>query len=311
MLILLIIMNALFGLSFTLGKIMLSHGTPLFLVAVRMITSGLVLLAYNVFILRNKHLPHRTTWALYFKQALFGIFGFYTLRAWGLQFVSSSTAATIFAFFPLSTALLSWFFRGTRYSAMQILGLFLGCFGIIFIATQGNICASTLFSCNPATIALIVSVIFLSMGIITIEELVTTHGSHPLTINSITMIVGGTFALITSLATEPVWIHGDHRTLTILLLIQSVISNCICANLQAHLLRHYSATTMSCSSFLAPMSAIMYGTLFLAEPLSWTLLGALCIIVCGILCYHFEHLNSVIQRRLSRRASSQSEQTPS
>jgi len=311
MLILLIIMNALFGLSFTLGKIMLSHGAPLFLVAVRMITSGLVLLGYNVFVLRNNHMPHRTTWTLYFKQALFGIFGFYSLRAWGLQFVSSSIAATIFAFFPLSTALLSWFLRGTRYSATQVFGLLLGCFGIVLIATQGNLCASTLLSCHPATIALILSVIFLSIGIITIEELVTTHASHPLTINSITMIAGGIFALMTSLATEPMWVHGDQKTLVILLLIQSVISNCICANLQAHLLRHYSATTMSCSSFLAPMSAIIYGTMFLAEPLSWTLLGALCIIICGIILYHFEHVRSLIRRRISHQPSSHSEQTPS
>jgi len=309
MLMLLVIMNALFGLSFTLGKIMLSHGTPLFLVAVRMITSGLALLGYNSFVLQKTHTPRRVEWYLYLAHACFGIFGFYALRGWSLQFVSSSSAATVFAFFPLSTACISWIIRGTKYSFYQIIGLMLGCLGVILVLTHGNLCFNTIFSCNTAEMVLALSVIFLSIGIIILEELVTVHNNPPLMINGITMTLGGILALIAACILEPVWIHGNYRTLLMLLLIQTLISNCICANLQAHLLRSYNSTTMSCSSFLAPLSTILYGTIFLAEPFSWGLITALFVITCGIFCYHFEHIRSIIRNKLTKQPA-QSQEAP-
>jgi len=301
MVLLLIVMNIFFGLSFTLGKVMLAHAKPLFIIAFRMTLGGIALLIYSRLTtsFHQKKFVRREQ-LLYLRHALFGVFGFYALRAWGLQFTSSATAAAIFAFFPLSTALFSWILKGMRYSWMQIVGLLIGFTGVILVLTEGQACTRFMFSCGVAEMAVAIATCCLSIGIITVQELMTDYQADPLFLNGITMLGGGLLAGCVSYATESTWIHGDAGMLLLLVLIQTLLSNFLCANLQAYLLRVYSATTMSCTSFIAPLSSISYGVIFLSETCSWHLMLSVSCIIFGIMCYHGDHIHHNVNLRFKK-----------
>jgi drug/metabolite transporter (DMT)-like permease len=147
----------------------------------------------------------------------------------------------------------------------------------------------------------------LSYGMISMQQLVTDRGHTPLIANGISMCIGGFLALSSSYLTEPLWIHGDATYLAALMALQILISNLFCANLQAFLLKRYSATLLSLTSFLAPLSAICYGSLFLQEHITWHLFAALFMVILGLVCYHLEEIQH--KRALLLNASSSPQPT--
>lgn len=286
-------MNILFGLSFTIGKVMLLHGAPLFLVSVRMFISGILMILYSWFYNKKLVYPQKELTHLYIKQAVCGVFGFYALRSWALQFVSSSVAATIFSFFPLSTAIVSWYMHNIQYSVKQITGLSVGCLGVVHLVTRG----SFLITVGFAESLIVLSVIFLSIGFIITQDLVKTHNNSPIVINGITMFIGGLLAIMASFYLEPIWFFGNFKLLITMFTAQLIISNIICSNLQTYLLKTYSPTDMACASFLAPLSTFVFGALLLDEATSSHVLFSLFVIISGYMLYHidFQHYTSNVK----------------
>lgn len=298
MLVLIIILNALLGLSFTIGKMMLAHAAPCFTVALRMLMGGTMLTSYHAFHHRSLRLPSRRDWILCLRYALLGIFIFPILRAWGLQQVPSSKAALFFALFPLSTALAAFFMRGERLDIMQILGLIIGCIAMIPLFTSTSmqeICWSQ--SWNLPEIMLICSVIALSAGIVTLQHLVKDRGCPPFLTTGLSMLLGGSFALCAAYLTEPTWIHGELLIFAALVAIQTITSNIICSTLQAMLLQRYSATVMSLASFITPVSSILYGILLLQESCTWHVIASLSLLGISLAVYHASHLHAMLQKR--------------
>jgi len=297
MMILVVILQALIGLSFTIGKVSLSHGSPCFIIATRMLIGGIALLFSHSLQQGAFIIPHRSVWKACLPYALSGVFGFPLLRAWGLQSVPSAKAAIFFALVPLSTALIAYLIQGERLSMTQVGGLLLGCCGIIPLVTRDGSIGSLLSSFSFPELSIICSVILLSASAIIMQMLVRDHGHTPLIANGISMLIGGALALSSSCITEPLWIHGNGLTLALLIGAQVIISNIICANIQAFLLTRYSATIMSLASFISPIMTIIYGVVFLQENVTWHLFFALSMIAIGLFCYHADHLRQ--KRELS------------
>lgn len=128
---LVILLYALFGFTFTLGKIMLYYARPFFIIACRMLIGGGGLLLY---LYANKHIrckPQMKDWPYYAQVALFGIFLPYSLRAWALQYISSTKAAFIFTLMPFFTALFAYFFHKEKLNFRKASGLLIGFLGMI------------------------------------------------------------------------------------------------------------------------------------------------------------------------------------
>ena len=107
---LVILLYALFGFTFTLGKVTLFYARPFFIIASRMLIGGAGLLAYLYF---NKHIRCVTTnerLALLYSSCSLWHLSPYSLRAWALQYMSSTKAAFIFTLMPFFTALFAYFF---------------------------------------------------------------------------------------------------------------------------------------------------------------------------------------------------------
>lgn len=292
MVLFIIVLQALLGLSFTIGKLCLAHGAPCFLIATRMIIGGLALLISYAIQQRTFAVPKRDIWRACLPYAFFGIFGFPVLRAWGLQFIPSAKAALFFALFPLTTALVAFFVRGERLSIVQIAGLCIACLGTLPLMISGNIAtlSGSPFSFALPELAILCSVFFFSFGLLSMQTLIKDHGHAPLLANGISMLMGGALAFSSSCATESSWISGDIVQLTLLMGLQILVSNIVCSNLQAFLLKRYSATLISLTSFIAPLFSIFYGAFFLNEAITWHLFVALLAVVIGLSCYHVEDI---------------------
>ncbi len=299
MALLIILLNALLGLSFTIGKAMLAHATPCFIVAVRMLLGGSALTAYHLFQHGSLRLASRKDWAICMIYAALSIVLFPLLRAWGLRQVPSAKAALFFGLFPLCTAATAFMLRGEQISREQIYGLLLGCCALIPLLESTSTHHTSSYAYLPE-LALIISVMALSSGIVTLQHLVKDRRCPPLLITGMSMLAGGLCALAGAYLNEPLWVHGTLHQFSLLLLAQTIISNIICSMLQTHLLTRYSATTMSLASFLTPVSSIIYGVLLLHEPCGWNILSTLILLAISMGMYHTDYIKKTIQKRRNK-----------
>ncbi len=302
MLALVVILNALWGFSFTLGKMLLSYASPFFIVAARMMVGGLALLAYMFFRHRIHCKPRPSDLWLYFQQMVFGILIFYCVRQWGLQYVEANKAALLCNLLPFFTATFAYFHFRERLNWMQVSGLIIGFIGTIPLLLTSSAYEQSVggigFISWPE-LAIIISVASLGYSIIVMQMLVKHRSCPAPLVNGCCMLVGGSLAFCWSSLAEPVWIRGDITTLLLLMGGQVIISSLICSNLQATLLRHYSATFLSFASFLSPLFTIIYGYFLLGEQVTWNFFVSFIIVVSGLSLYHYKEFKQWLHTRHS------------
>lgn len=291
---LIIILYALFGFTFTLGKLTLSYATPFFIVATRMIIGGLGQIGYLYWRRRDECSPAKNDVWLYAQITFFGIVFFYCARSWALQELSTTKAALLFTLLPLFTALFAYIFEGERISWRKGLGLTIGFIGMIPMllsrSSVEEVFSLPLFSL--AEFVMIASVASLSYSILVTRTLVKHRQCPPMLINGITMFMGGVISLQGALFFEDQWIIGDWKIFSLILGLQILISNILCANLQTHLLRKYSSTFMSFASFLSPLCAAFYGWLLLGETITLNFIISFGMIFVGLTLYYFDEIRS-------------------
>ncbi len=290
---LIILMYALFASSFSLGKVLVSFTTPLFLTGIRMFTAGIILIAYQFFWKGHRFHIHLKYWWLYLQIIVIGIYIAYGLRFWGLEYLSSSKTALIFNASPFFAAIYSYFFFDERITLKQWIGLIIGFLGLIPIlitssGTEQKI-GEFLFISWPE-LAVLAAVAFQSYGWVIVRKLIKFEKLTPMAINGITFFFGGLLALITSPFIEGIRPIEDWPQFIGLLAVVIVISNIICYNLYGHLLKTYSLTFVSFAGFLVPIFAGLYGWGFLGETITWHFYASIAIVLFGLFLFYQDEL---------------------
>ncbi len=294
--VLIIILYALFGLSFTIGKITLFYASPFFIVGFRMLLSGLMLTAF-LYTQSTKYRPQLKDWPYFLQIAFFGLALPYCLRAWGLQYLSATKAAFIFTLMPFFTALFSYLFYKETLSFRKTTGLMLGFIGMLptlFTGTiEEDLVGSIAFFSLPE-LAILGACASFGYKFIAVKNLVQ-HRKCPIPVaNAVTMILGGVMSFNLALITEPIWIISNPVFLFAMIAIQMLISNFISTNLEAWLLKSYSPTFMSFASFIAPLAASLFGWLFLAETMQLHYLISFAMVFLGLALYYSDELDTQV-----------------
>lgn len=291
---LVILLYALFGFTFTLGKITLAYAGFLFIIATRMLIGGAGLL---LFLYTRKHIqcaPRMKDWPYYTQVALFGIFLPYSLRAWGLQYMPSTKAAFIFTLMPFFTALFSYFFHKEKLNWRKSMGLMIGFLGMmptLFTTSIDEHFAGTIAFLSLPELAVLAAVACFGYNLIALQNLVKHRGCPAVLANGVSMLLGGFLAFNLSLLVEPQWIKDGNMWHFIgLLALQILISNLICANLQANLVRHYSPTFLAFAGFLTPLCAAFYGWFFLGEELHIHYFISFVLVLTGLIIYYYDEV---------------------
>ena len=290
----LIALRAVFASTFSISKGVLLYVEPVFFVATRMICSGLALIAYQCFIRREKLTFKREHFWLFFQLAFFLFYLSYVLDYTVLKYISSSKWALLYTLSPLFVGIFSYFFLSERLTTKKILGLFICLIGIIPVVLkktgQEGILGSFLgFSFSELFI--ITSVILYSYGWVVARKLVKYEGYSAIHVNGITMLAGGTMALITSPFIDtwsPSPIKNSYAFLSFLGLI--IVINIFGYVVIWYLMRIYTATFLRLFVFIDPLWVALYGWLFLGETVTWYFFVSMAIAFMGVYVFYQEEL---------------------
>lgn len=291
MLILVFILYAFFGFTFTLGKIMLDYAPPFFIIGLRMMIGGAILLTYLSLQKKIRCALNREDIWLYLQFTFFGIYLFYSARAWGLQYVSTTKTALLFNLSPFFTAFFAYLVHKETLTLRKVMGLLIGFIGMIPIlmtSSSKEVAYGELLYISFPELIIIISVASLSYGHIIMQQLVKHRNCSPAFANGISMFLGGILAYSTSLVFENTHKIVDVKILMSLMAIQILLSNIVCANLHAFLLKKYSATFMSFASFLAPLYVAAYGWLLLNETITLSFFISFAIVLIGLSIYYYD-----------------------
>lgn len=258
-----------------------------------MLIAGPLLLMYHSFI-NKKSITFKWEHLSYFVQlTVVGMYFNYLIRFWALHDLPASKVSFLFNFSPFFSALYSYFIFKERMTPLQWLGLGIGFTGLIPIMLTTTLAEQKLgefLLISWQELAVLTSVALHSYCWILIRKLVKDKEYTPMMVNGISMTCGGLMALLTSMYVDgpfPVTnIPGFLKWSVAIILI----SNIICHNLYAYLLRQYTATFLSFAGFLSPLFSALYGWSLLGETITWHFFASAILVFIGLYIFYRHEL---------------------
>lgn len=290
-----LLLSALYGSVFVLGKLALDYAPPLFITGARMLLASAILLIYQ-FIFKRKEfaLKKQHLWPI----CIIGLTNVYLVNAlefWGLQYMQAGKACFIYSFSPIATALLSYLWFSEKITHQKILGLFIGVIGFLPIlmahaGAEDN--SGTIFFFSYAELALLGAAVVTAIGWMTVRTMMKHQNASSVMMNASSMLFGGAIALLHSYLVEP-WNPlpvSNYEDFILWFLLLTLVSNIICYNLNALLLRHFTATYLSFAGLSQPFFAALFGWLFLGEIMSQYFWISAFAVSFGLYLYYQEEL---------------------
>ncbi len=289
----LVLLQALFATSFPLGKYLLSFAPPLFVSGVRMVAAGSILLAYQLFLPQGELKPKWQHIWIFAQIIVLGMFLTYGFRLYALNVLPVWKTSFFYNLSPFLSALYAYLLFGEKLSKKQWIGLGIGLIGIIPILLSKSPAEATLkevFAISQYELCLILSVSLHCYSWILIQKLVRNHQYQPAMVNGIAMASGGLLSLIVSYLTEGLVSISNPVAFLTGLSATVFVGNILCHNLYASLLKTYSATFMSFTSFLGPLFAALYGWAFFNEHISWHFYVSAVVVFTGLYIFYQDEL---------------------
>lgn len=199
---------------------------------------------------------------------------------WAEQYVPSGLAAILFATFPLFVAALARvLLPGERSSGRMWTGLLLGLGGITLIYSED---LAALAGARTRTAALVFLLSPVATAISNVLAKRWGAGLHPVTLTAVPMAIGAVFlgggAAVFEHAAAP---RFDAVAIACILYL-AVIGSVLTFGLYFWLLDRYPATKLSFIAYGTPVVAVLVGTLFLAEPMTWRIAVGAAAVLGGV-----------------------------
>jgi drug/metabolite transporter (DMT)-like permease len=293
---LIILLNALFALVFPLGKCAMQYSPPFFVVALRMIIGGVVLLGYYSVIKRRPLEMRPSLLGPLFLLSVVNIYLANAFEFWGLQYMSSAKTAFIYNLAPLASALISYIHLNETMGFRKWLGLFIsfiGCIPMLFTLSPGELplCHFAYFS--TAELAVFISMLATVYGAFILQHIVKRERYNHLLANGISMVIGGCITLANSRAVES-WTPSpvtDWLPFFGWLTLIIIVSNIICFSLNAELLKKHTATFMAFSGLSMPLFAALFDWIAFGSVVSWHFYTSMLLVCFGIYIFYKEEIS--------------------
>lgn len=293
---LLVFLNyALWSSVFTFGRATVESTTPFFLTGVRMGVAGVMILLYlwwkqpEALRIKSKDL---------FSLGMLAVFAVYltnVLEFWGLQYLTAAKTCFLYSLSPFVAALLSYLQFKEKVTVRKWCGLAIGFIGFVpVLLTQSGKeeLLGGISILSWAEIAVLGAVFCSMYGWVLLRKLVKDCKVSPLMANGSSMAIGGVFALANSWIID-IWdpIPVDSTSVFVKgTLLMILISNLICTNVYAWLLKRYTATFLSFAGLLTPIFAAIVEWFVLGETVSWAFLASTGIVLFGLWIVYKEEL---------------------
>lgn len=290
---------------FILGKFLLKCASPFSITPIRMILSAfLSLIAYNFTKITKRFTPDITRFDLVLIFSL--SMSYYFLKAgftfWGMQYLPPGRASFIFNLGPFVTAILSYLLYHEKMTVKKLLGMILGFIGVginLFETSSSYSVAGIGFISRPE-MSILMGVLSNALGLMVIRYLVRIRKLPVLFFNAIAMFFASILSMATVYIYPSLWsITCDHTSQFVWMILLISLLSIVTVNIKSLLLKKYSATLMTFTSFVMPMFTVLFGAMFFNERITSTFVLAFLIIVLGLYIFYSEELRQgyVIQNK--------------
>jgi drug/metabolite transporter (DMT)-like permease len=280
----------LVSFAFILNKESLSFATPFFLVGLRLLVAGGLLLIYYKFFRKQKIAIKNKDWVLFLIIAVFGAFITNSFDLWGLQYLYAAKVSLIYMLSPFFGAIISYFFLKEPLSKSKFLGLFLGLGGLFVLLLGGK--TGKLYDFSLADAAVIVAAFTTVIGWTAMKALVDDRSYSPILVNGISLSIGGCLSFCASLILEswnPLPVTNALYCMTFVI-AAALVAHIISYNLYAYLLKRYTVVFMTFASLCAPLFTAVLAYLFLGERVPQTFFISLLMIFAGMYFFYKDEL---------------------
>ena len=279
---------ALLASTFSIGKLLVQVLPPIFLIAIRMIISGVLVSSMWYFFFGDKKI-RSADWWLFAMVIMFHILFPFMSEYIALQKMSPSSACLMYNLSPFFSAIFSYFIFDEKMTPKKWLGFSIGLAGIIFYINSQQ---SIEMNMSWANVLMLFSVVTSSLGWIFVRVLVKNRGYSTTLVNGLAMLVGGLIALpISAIFEGPANINVIQIPyIAGLLGLMILITNILFYNLYGYLLTKYTATFLSFVGFVTPLFAALFEWFFFGTVVSSNFFLTVCIVGGGIFIFYQEEL---------------------
>ena len=307
------------ALTFVVGKAALVYSQPMFLIGIRMILGGGLLLAYVYFKDRDCFSLARKDYLLFAQLIFFHIFLSFNLEFWSINYVTASKAAFMYNLSPFITALGAYLFLRETLTSRKLVGLVIGFLGSLpFLLAEtpaAERAAGRFFFLTLPEAALLISAISSAYGWIILKKLVVNKKYSPIFANGIAMFFGGILSLANSILFEqkPLlkfvssqsnstianqlmgckWFCCSWQNLFVFfsyVLILILIANIVFYNLYGFLLKKFTPTFLSLVGLITPLFTALLGWIFLGERVGLPFFVSVTLVLLGSYIFYKDEL---------------------
>lgn len=292
--ILIAVLYAVLAFTFIFAKNALFYAKPFFLIGVRMMLAGSILLGYQWFCRRKQFTLRREDLWIFIKVSLFHIYFAFTLEFFALQYLTSLKTTMIYSATPFISAILAHFLLQEKLTKKKIAGIACGLIGLVPVlmaqASGGEAMFSELFSVSFPEAILMLAVFSAAYAWFIVMDLMN-KGYELGMINGVAMGIGGVLSMLTALCVEGVTAPVSNLLPFVGWLSLLIISaNFIVYNLYGFLLRRHSIVLISFAGWLCPSFAALYEWLFLSGTISWHYSVSLVFVIIGLYLFYRDEL---------------------
>lgn len=289
--ILVLLLYGMLASTFTMGKMLLGFLPPFFLISMRMIFSGGVLLiGYALFSKKDRSIRMQDLLILAFI-SLIHIFIPYSTEYIAMERIQPSCAALMYNLSPFFSAFFSYLYFSEKMTRTKWLGFTISIAGLIYFANP-----KLSFLAHPGEpiflyVLLLFGVATSSLAWVLIRRFLKNKQYSILLINGTTMLLGGIESLLTSyMISEKVTFPTENYCLFALLFFAIVIVSNLFYNFYGYLLKRYTATFLAFMGVATPLIVAFYDWSFLGVHIDMHFFIALFLVSIGVYLFYKEEL---------------------
>ena len=277
---LLILLSAIWGGAFTLNKIALNTFTPEVIVAGRLI-SGSIFLVALIYFLYKKFTINISQINYYLFMSLVGIVIPFIAIITGQKNIDSAMAGILMATMPISTILLSHIFlEDEKMNQQKFIGFVISFLGVFILIYRKDLFVNNSISETFESQLLVI------LGA-TLYAFAAIYGkkykiTDPLSASTGTILFATFFMTIYLIFIDQSNPSYSALFLDINILLLGILCTAIATIIYFQILQTEGASFLSIMNFLIPLWAILFGIIILQDHFSWNYIIGLVVILFGI-----------------------------
>jgi len=276
----------IWGVSWPIYKVAVSYTPPLLFAGLRATLGGLIL-AVIIIKMRDK-INWRKNWNKYCISAFFNTILFFGLHTVGLIYLPGGLFSVLVYFQPVLLGLFAWIWLGENMTPIKMIGLVIGFLGIVVVSVDGLIVHISVIGVVLGlltALAWAIGVIYVKK--VSVEVNALWMVAMQFTIGGFVLLVAGTFLENWSaIEWNGIYLFGLGFGATMGIPVAYVI--------YYQLVNSGEASKVGSFTFLVPVIAVYVSTVFLDEPVTFTLIAGLLLVVISICLVNYKGKKDII-----------------